>query len=87
MKLFESQNYIINAVDNLNARIYISNQRLLFKKILIDSGTLGTIANSQVIVPHKTIQYIESKKEDEEQQAIAMCTLSNFHTLTNHCIE
>ena len=52
MKLFESQNYIINAVDNLEARIYISNQCLLYKKILIDSGTLGTNANSQVIVPH-----------------------------------
>ena len=84
---WNSQNYIINAVDNLEARIYISNQCLLYKKILIDSGTLGTIANSQVIVSHKTIQYIGPKKEDEEQQAIAMCILSNFHTLTNHCIE
>lgn len=51
---------------------------LIIQKILIDSGTLGTIANSQVIIPHNTIQYIEPKKEDEEQQAIAMCTLSNF---------
>lgn len=84
---WNSQNYIINAVDNLEARIYISNQCLLYKKILIDSGTLGTIANSQVIVPHKTIQYIEPKKEDEEQQAIAMCTLRNFPTLITHCIE
>ena len=84
---WNSQNYIINAVDNLEARIYISNQCLLYKKILIDNSTLGTIANSQVFVPHKTIQYIEPKKEDEEQQTKDMCTLMNFPTLITHCIE
>lgn len=52
----EKQNYIIKAVDNLEARIYIQNQSLIYKKILIDSGTLGTIANSQVIIPNKTIK-------------------------------
>lgn len=31
--------------------------------------------------------YIEPKKEDEEQQAIDMCTLRNFPTLITHCIE
>lgn len=40
------QNYIINGVDNLEARIYLSNQCFLYTKILIDSGTLGTIVNS-----------------------------------------
>ena len=81
------QNFIINAVDNLEARIYISDQCILFRKFLIDSGTLGTIANSQVIVPFKTIDYIKPKEDDSEQRAIAMCTLRNFPTLINHCIE
>lgn len=86
-KFWESQDYIINAVDNLEARIYISNQCLIYKKILLDSGTLGTIANSQVIIPDKTIKYIEPIKEDEEQERIAMCTLRNYPTLITHCIE
>ena len=86
-EFWENQNFIINAVDNLEARLYISEQCLLFRKILIDSGTLGTIANSQVIVPFKTIKYLGPKKEDTEQQAIAMCTLRNFPTLITHCIE
>ena len=86
-EFWEKQNFIINAVDNLEARLYISEQCLLFRKTLIDSGTLGTIANSQVIVPFKTIKYAEPKKEDTEQQGIAMCTLRNFPTLITHCIE
>ena len=86
-EFWENQNFIINAVDNVEARLYISEQSLIFKKVLIDSGTLGTIANSQVIVPYKTIKYSEPKKEDTEQQAIAMCTLRNFPTLITHCIE
>ena len=45
-EFWENQNFIINAVDNLDARLYISEQCLLFRKILIDSGTLGIIANS-----------------------------------------
>ena len=86
-KFWKNQNYIINAVDNLEARIYISEQSLIYKKILIDSGTLGTIANSQVIIPNKTIKYTEPLKENIEQEAIAMCTLRNFPTLITHCIE
>ena len=86
-EFWENHNFIINAVDNSEARLYISEQCLLFIKILIDSGTLGTIANSQVIVPFKTIKYLGPKKEDTEQQAIAMCTLRNSPTLITHCIE
>ena len=86
-KFWESQDYIINAVDNLESRIYISDQSFIFKKILIDSGTLGTIANSQVIIPYKTIKYSEPEKEDDEQERIAMCTLRNYPTLITHCIE
>ena len=86
-EFWEKQDYIINAVDNVEARLYISNQSTIYKKILIDSGTLGTIANSQVVIPNKTVQYTEPPKEDIEQRAIAMCTLRNFPTLISHCIE
>ena len=62
-EFWEKQNFIINAVDNLEARLYISDQCILYRRFLIDSGTLGTIANSQVIVPFKTINYIKKKNK------------------------
>ena len=86
-KFWEKQDFIINAVDNVEARLYISEQSIIYRKKLIDSGTLGTIANSQVIIPFKTIKYNEPIEDDSEQRAIAMCTLRNFPTLINHCIE
>lgn len=86
-QFWENQNYIINAVDNVDARIYISEQSKIFNKILIDSGTIGTMANSQVIIPNKTIEYSVPMEENIEQENIAMCTLRNFPTLITHCIE
>ena len=55
---WNKQNFIINAVDNIEARKYIAEQCLIYKKVLIDSGTLGTKANSQIMIPHKTIPYM-----------------------------
>ena len=83
-EFWEKQDFIINAVDNIEARKYIADQSLIYKKTLIDSGTLGTKANSQVIIPHKTIPYIIPQKKEEDK--IAECTLA-FHPFNiNHCI-
>ena len=80
-----NQNFIINAVDNIEARKYIASQCLIYKKILIDSGTMGTKANSQVIIPYKTINY--SPPIQKEENRIPMCTLRNYPTQIEHCIE
>ena len=84
-KFWSKQNYVIIAVDNVEARKYISEQCLLFKKVLIDSGTKGTKANSQVIIPNKTINY--SPGIEDEDEGIPMCTLRNYPTSIDHCIE
>ena len=84
---WKKQDFIINAVDNIEARLYISEQCMINQKILIDSGTLGTIANSHIIIPFKTTQYTPPKQEDIEQRSIAMCTLRNYPTQIEHCIE
>lgn len=76
--------YIINAVDNIEARIYISEQSLIYKKILIDSGTLGTKANSQIMIPHKTIPY---SPPEEKEDKIPVCTLADHPFNIIHCIE
>ena len=44
-KFWNDQTFIINAVDNIQARKYIDNQCTTYEKCLIDSGTLGTKAH------------------------------------------
>lgn len=81
---WNKQDFIINAVDNIKARIYIAEQSLIYKKILIDSGTLGTKANSQIMIPHKTIPY---SPPEEKEDKIPMCTLADHPFNIIHCIE
>ena len=75
---WDEQNYIINAADNIDARKYIDNQCTFYEKPLIESGTLGTKAHIQAIIPHVTICYNDSKKADTNPlDSIPMCA---------HCI-
>ena len=82
---WNKQNYIINAVDNIQARKYIDNQCTTFGKCLIDSGTLGTKAHVQMVVPHVTSCYNDS--QDPPEQGVPMCTMHNFPAMIEHCIE
>ena len=54
-------------------------------KPLLESGTLGTKANAQVVAPHLTQAYGDSR--DPPEDAIPMCTLKNFPHKIEHCIE
>ena len=82
---WESLDYIVNAVDNIKARLYVDRQCIWYEKPLLESGTLGTKANSQMIVPHKTQAYGDS--QDPPEESIPMCTLRNFPNQIEHCIE
>lgn len=82
---WESLDYIVNAVDNIKARLYVDRQCVWYAKPLLESGTLGTKANSQMIVPHKTQAYGDS--QDPPEESIPMCTLRNFPNQIEHCIE
>lgn len=53
-EFWESQDFIVNAVDNIKARLYVDSRCVWYEKPLLESGTLGTKANSQMIIPHKT---------------------------------
>jgi ubiquitin-activating enzyme E1 len=55
-------------------------------KPLFESGTLGTAANTVVVLPGKTSSYSQGVVAGEGQ-GIAMCTLTNFPALPLHCIE
>ncbi|MCQ2819299.1 MAG: ThiF family adenylyltransferase [archaeon] len=84
-KFWNDQTFVINAVDNVNARKYIDNQCTTFRRTLIDSGTLGTKAHVQMIVPDITSCYNDT--QDPVEDAVPMCTMHNFPAMIEHCIE
>ena len=45
------------------------------------------IVNSQIFIPNISFKYIETLKEDEEQESIALCTLIKYSTSITHCVE
>ena len=73
---WEGKDFIVNAVDNIKARLYVDSKCVWYEKPLLESGTLGTKANQQMIVPHKTQCYGDSS--DPPEESIPMCTLRNF---------
>jgi ubiquitin-activating enzyme E1 len=82
---WESLDFVVNAVDNIKARLYVDSRCVWYKKPLLESGTLGTKANSQMIVPHMTQCYGDST--DPPEESIPMCTLRNFPNQIEHTIE
>jgi ubiquitin-activating enzyme E1 len=48
---------------------------------------MGTLANSDIIVPYVTPSYSEYELPQENNDKIPMCTLRNFPHLIEHCIE
>jgi len=57
---WESKAFIVNAVDNIKARLYVDSRCVWYEKPLLESGTLGTKCNSQMIIPHVTQCYGDS---------------------------
>ncbi len=82
---WESLDCVVNALDNLKARQYVDSRCVFYGLPLLESGTLGTKANCQVIVPHATESYSDSV--DPPEESIPMCTLRNFPHAIEHCIE
>lgn len=75
-KFWESMHFVVNAVDNIKARLYVDQRCVWYERPLLESGTLGTKANSQMIIPHQTQCYGDS--QDPPEESIPMCTLRNF---------
>jgi ubiquitin-activating enzyme E1 len=75
---------VVNALDNLEARLYVDRRCIFFKKPMFDSGTLGPKFNTQVVLPYKTEHY-GARRDPVEKQA-PDCTLHNFPHNINHCL-
>jgi len=85
-EFWSNQNYIIYAVDSVEARKYIDTKVVFHQKIAVDSGTLGTQAQSQIIIPYKTVTY-KDRAPSTVTREIPQCTLRHFPSLIQHCIE
>ena len=58
---------------------------VFFLKPLLESGTLGTKGNTQVVIPHLTESYASS--QDPPEKETPSCTVKNFPNAIQHTIE
>ena len=85
-QFFCEHTIVLNALDNLAARLYVDSRCVANLVPMIDSGTLGTQGHVQVVVPHRTENYASQSDPDTNIQ-IPVCTLKSFPHDINHCIE
>nr|GEW49570.1 ubiquitin-activating enzyme E1 1-like isoform X2 [Tanacetum cinerariifolium] len=64
---WENLNVVVNALDYVNARLYVDQRCLYFQKPLLESGTLGAKCNTQMVIPHLTENYGASRDPPEKQ--------------------
>ncbi|XP_078159834.1 ubiquitin-activating enzyme E1 1-like isoform X1 [Carex rostrata] len=81
---WESLDAVVNALDNVNARMYMDMRCVYFQKPLLESGTLGTKCNTQMVIPHRTENYGASRDPPEKQAP--MCTVHSFPHNIDHCL-
>lgn len=84
-EFFENLDGIANALDNVEARIYMDRRCVYYRKPLLESGTLGTKGNVQVVVPYLTESYGSS--HDPPEKSIPICTLKNFPNAIEHTLQ
>ncbi|KAL4712066.1 hypothetical protein ACJJTC_005302, partial [Scirpophaga incertulas] len=82
---FEPLDGVANALDNVDARIYMDRRCVYYRKPLLESGTLGTKGNTQVVVPFLTESY--SSSQDPPEKSIPICTLKNFPNSVEHTLQ
>ena len=81
---WEGLDAVTNALDNVEARTYVDRRCVFFRKSLLESGTLGTKGNVQVILPGLTESY--SSSQDPPEKSFPTCTIRSFPNKIEHTI-
>ena len=81
---WDGLDFVVNALDNVNARLYVDSRCVYFGKPLLESGTLGPKCNTQAVIPRLTENYGASRDPPERQAP--MCTLHSFPHNIHHCL-
>jgi ubiquitin-activating enzyme E1 len=76
---------VCTALDNVEARLYVDQRCVFYRLPMLESGTLGTKGNTQVVVPHLTENYGASR--DPPEKSIPVCTLKNFPNQIEHTLQ
>lgn len=76
---------VCNALDNVEARLYVDSRCVFYRKSLLESGTSGTKGNTQVIVPFLTESYGSSN--DPQPKETPLCLLHSFPNNIEHCLQ
>lgn len=84
-KIFPNIDVVFNALDSIEARLYVDSQCVKYGKPLFESGTLGTKGNTQPVIPNITESY-GSLQDYNQEQSYPVCTIKNFPTLIQHTI-
>lgn len=84
-EFFENLDGVTNALDNVDARMYMDRRCVYYCKPLLESGTLGTKGNVQVVIPKVTESY--SSSQDPPEKSIPICTLKNFPNAIEHTLQ
>uniref|UniRef100_A0A8C6MRW1 Ubiquitin-like modifier-activating enzyme 1 n=1 Tax=Mus spicilegus TaxID=10103 RepID=A0A8C6MRW1_MUSSI len=82
---FQNLDGVANALDNIDARMYMDRRCVYYRKPLLESGTLGTKGNVQVVIPFLTESY--SSSQDPPEKSIPICTLKNFPNAIEHTLQ
>jgi ubiquitin-activating enzyme E1 len=73
------------ALDNVEARLYVDQRCLFYRLPMLESGTLGTKGNTQVVIPNVTENYGATR--DPPEKSIPVCTLKNFPNQIQHTLQ
>lgn len=76
---------VCTALDNVEARLYIDQRCLFYRLPMLESGTLGTKGNTQVVIPNVTENYGATR--DPPEKSIPVCTLKNFPNQIQHTLQ
>ena len=79
-----SLDVVVNALDNVKARLYVDRQCVFYGKPLLESGTLGTKCNTQMVIPHLTENYGASR--DAPEKEAPQCAVHNFPHNIDQCL-
>ena len=65
--------------------LYMDRRCVYYRKPLLESGTLGTKGNIQVVLPNVTESYGSS--QDPPEKTVPICTLHNFPNAIEHTLQ
>lgn len=82
---FKNLSGVANALDNVQARLYVDQRCVQTGRSLLESGTLGAKGNVQVVVPFLTAHY--GADRDPAEKDFPSCTIKSFPYMVQHTIQ